>query len=523
MEPTVTTNPSATALSRRAFLGAGVAASGLLLAEPLRASASQIGRAGLPSTARTANLRVGAPVDIQTAAMLRFTPGNRPVRRTVFDVIVDRAPDGTYLPGLATEWEWDSAGTTLVIKLRDDVTFHSGRPFGADDVLFLVEKALEEGSGAQVASLLGRGDLRKTGDHGLTVEFEAPFASYLDAFASLPVIDSETFDAIEGGEQMVGTGPFTWQSWTPGSAFEMHRNDSYWGGEVAFDQLSFTVLSEPQAALAAMRSGDLDLNAGMVARDAAMLAERGFPTFTSPGFDFYVGVNTQVPPLDDVRVRQAIAYALDRDRIVDQVFSGLATASSIPWSPDTPGVTPEMVNHYSYDLEQARALLEEAGAVGAEVAITPSPQEPAYSAVAEIVQFGLSEVGLRPRSAAVDAAEFPSHMQAGEFEGLWVAIVGLTSLGPTTSLLTANPLLATENSHNYDSTEYQDLHAAVVDASSDDEQASAIAALTEHMLEQAFHNSVVQASTLAVGAEGLDGVEYDTTLSLVLTKAQLVT
>ena len=544
MEPTHYTVASK-GLSRRTFLGAGLAAGGLWLAgcggddddatdgtaapgtaapgtaAPGTSTAGTTGDAGGPP--QTEELRIGVPTDIQPAGMLRFTPGNRPVRRTIYDVVVDRAQDGTYLPSLASEWAWDAAATTLVITLRDDVTFHSGRPFTADDVVFLVEQAVAEGSGAQVAALLRRGDLQKTGDHELTVTFEAPFASYLDAFAALPVVDSETWAEIESGEQLVGTGPFTWQGWTPGSGFEMQRNESYWGDAVAFGQLSVRVIPEPQAALAAMRSGDLDLYTGMIARDAASLAESGFQLFPSPGFDYYVGINTTVAPFDDVRVRQAVAYALDRDRIVDQVFSGLAEATSIPWSSDTPGVTPEMVNRYSYDLEKAKALIAEAGAEGAEVLITPSPQLPSYGAVAEIAQFGLTEIGLKPRMVTVDPAEFPAKMQAGDFPGLWVAIVGLTTLGPTTSLLTANPFKAEENTHHHTPPEYQALVAGVVDAPSDEDLASAVGDLTEHMLENAFHNSVVQASDLAVSVEGMEGVAYDASLSLVLTKAALTT
>ncbi|MEJ7800927.1 MAG: ABC transporter substrate-binding protein [Ilumatobacter sp.] len=473
------------------------------------------------TTERTANLRVTVPTDIQPDGILRFTPGNRPLRRTVYDVVVDRTSDGEYVPSLASGWEWNDDGTSLVMTLRDDVMFHSGRPFGADDVVFLVEQAVAEGSGAQVAALLRRGDLQKSGDHELTVTFEQPFASYLDAFSALPVIDSETFESIESGDALVGTGPFVFNSWTPGSQFDMDRNESYWGGDVAFDKLSFQVVSEPQAALAAMRSGDADMTAGMIPRDAASLDGDGFSVYQSPGFDLYVGLNTAVAPLDDVRVRQAIAYALDRERIVDQVFSGFAEASSVPWSSDTPGVTGEMIDRYAYNIEQGRALIEEAGATGMEVLITPSPQEPTYSAVADIVLFGLTEIGLAPKTATVDAAEFPTLMQGGAFEGIWVAIVGLTSLGVPTSLLTANPLLAGENTHNFTDPQYGEFVNAVVDAASDDDQADAVSELTTYMLDEAFHNTVVQATSLVVAVDKIDGIELDSTLSLVLTGASM--
>ena len=521
-------------ITRRAVLGGALAAGGLLVVgcgnEPTTTPTG--GPSGGPTPGpsatsttveRVANLRLGVPSDILPDGMLRFTPGNQAIRRTVFDVLIDRAPDGSYLPGLATEWEYNADRTQLVIKLRDGVTYHSGRPFTADDVLFLIESATAEGSGAQVAQLLKRGTMTKSGDLELTVAFEAPFASYLDAFTALPVIDSETYGAIADGQQIIGTGPFTWESWTPGSRFEMAWFDSYWGPEVPFDSITGQVISEEQAMLAAMRSGDLDLAERMVARDAVALEQAGFNVVRSPGFDYYVGANTAVAPLDDVRVRQAIAYALDRDRIAEQVFSGIAEPSSIPWDSNTPGVTSAQVNHYGYDLDKARQLIKDAGAEGAEIAITPSPQEPTAVAVADIVQFGLTEIGLSPRTASVDPAEFPTHIQGGTFEGLWVGVVGLTSLGPTTALMTANPLRADKNTHNHVPADYQELHAAVIGAADEDAQAQAISEITDYLLDQAFHATVVQASSTVVCRAELTGVGKDATLAMTLTDARMTT
>ncbi|AYY11815.1 ABC transporter substrate-binding protein [Actinobacteria bacterium YIM 96077] len=510
-------------IARRTFLKGSVVGGGLLVAgcgndtDPGAGSNS----AG-ESSAKT--LRVGIPTDVELPKTQMFVATNQPLRRTVFDYLIDKNPDGTYRPALAREWEWNDDRTELVLTLRDGVTFHTGREFGPEDVLASVEAALSEESSAQAAKLLERAaTIEESGPMEVTVTFDSPFPSYLDALAMLPIIDSETYPDIADGEQVVGTGPFQWKSWTPGREIEMVRSDSYWGDQPAIEEVLFRIIPEPEAMLAAMRSGELELVNRMTPRDASRLPEDRFVVDNSEGFDVYVGVNTDVQPLDDIRVRQAIAYALDRERIAEQVYSGLAEPSCVPWSSSVPGVTEEQTTHYAYDVERARTLLQEAGAEGAEVVLTSFAADPAYGAVEEIVQFGLEEIGLNVRSEAYDQAEFVEHLQAADFPGLWVTPIALTAMGPATALMTALPLTVGENTHNVTDAEYESLVEDLTTAASEEERETATSALTDYMLEQAFHNTVVQAQTPVVGVTGLSGVEVDLTLALDLTKATLST
>lgn len=504
-------------IARRTFFKGSLLGAGLLVVGCGTGSDSG---AGSGSSAKT--LRIGIPTDVELAKAQMFVASNQPLRRTVFDYLIDKNPDGTYRPALATEWEWNDDRTRLVLTLRDGVTFHTGRDFGADDVLASIEAARREESSAQAKKILARASsVEKTGPAEVTVGFSDPFPGYLDALAMLPIIDSETYADITKGEQVVGTGPFTWKSWVPGREIEMVRNDSYWDGKPLLGELRFRVISESEAMIAAMRSGELDLVNRMTPRDATRLPEDRFSVDSTQGFDVYVGANTTAPPLDDVRVRQAVAYALDRQRIAEQVYSGLAEPSSVPWSGSIPGVTKEQTAHYSYDVAKAKALLQEAGAAGATVGLTSFAADPAYAAVEEIVQFGLEEVGLTVNSEATDQAQFTKHLQAGDFPGLWVAPIALTTMGPATALMTALPLTVGKNTHNVDDPKYGSLIEDLISAPSDDEQAAATRALTDYMLEQAFHNTVVQAQTPVVGVSGLSGVEVDLTLAIDLTKAKL--
>jgi peptide/nickel transport system substrate-binding protein len=511
-----------TGITRRAFLGGSLAAGGLMLVGCGNKSAPS-NRSTASGSTSAKSLRIGIPGDVLLSGLQRFQASNQPLRRTVFDYLIDKNPDGSYRAALATAWEWSKDQKTLVLTLRNGVTYHTGRSFGPDDVIASVNAALDPKSGAQAASLLKRASgITKTGANQVTVTFDKPFASYLDALAMLPMIDSQTYATVADGKKVVGTGPFTWQSWTAGSEIKMAKNTSYWqSGKPYLEDLTFSVITDEQALLAAMQSGQLDLANGVVSRDAATLQKTNkFQVVPSAGYDVYVGINTKQKPLDDVRVRQAIAYALDRERIVAQVYSGMAEPSCIPWSKDTPGVTQAQIDRYKYDLAKAKDLIGQAGAAGAQVSLTSFAADPATGAIEQIVQYGLTQIGLKVQPANYDAAAFGKHLQAGDFPGMWVTNVALTTMGPTTALLTANPLTPAKNAENFVTPEYQAAVTAVVDASQADAP-KATAALTDYMLDQAFHNTVVQGHTTLVAASGLSGVTADLTLAFDLTNARL--
>ncbi|GAA0731294.1 ABC transporter substrate-binding protein [Dactylosporangium roseum] len=503
-------------ISRRTlFGGAFAAATGLLAA--CSDSPAPSGDTGATT------LRIGTPSDVLLGSIQRFQAHNQPLRRTVFDYLIDKNTDGTYRAALATQWEWNAQNTSLVLKLREDVTFHTGRAFGADDVLASINQATAGGSGVQAAQLLKRASgVAKTGPYEVTVTFGKPFTGYLDALAMLPIIDSETFAQLKDGKQVIGTGPFKWQSWTPGSKLDLVRYDNCWRGKANFETLAFSIIPDAQAMLAAMRSGSLDLALRMIARDADSLkSDSRFAVSSTVGYEMYVGVNVKVKPLDDIRVRQAVAYSLDRARIADQVYKGFATPGAVPWGEGTPGITKEQIAGNGYDVAKAKALLQEAGAVGTEVSIAALAAEPTYKSIQDIVQYGLEQVGFKVKPVSYDSAQFPQHVQAGDFPGLWITDVALTSMGQVTSLLTANPLTVGKNTSNFITPEYAALVEGVTSAQTAEQQAGSSTKLTDYLLQQAFHNSIAQAKTPIVGVKGLTGVSADLTLAIDLTQAKL--
>ncbi len=523
-------------VSRRAFLGGALSAGGLLLAGcGSSGNSGGSGPTGGASSVATASatggggnngaiLRAGIPNDFLPSALLRFNPAQRPLHRTVYDYLLDREQDGSYKASLAKSWEWSADKKTLVLTLQDGVTFHSGRKFGADDVVFTLKTAAAPKSGVQVATILKKAtDVKASGANQVTVTFDQPFPAYLDALAMIPIVDSTTYADLASGKQLIGTGPFTWKSWTPGSKVMMGRNDSYWQeGKPYIGGIEFSILKQSQAMLAALQSGGIDLAVDMLARDAAtMQKDSRFAVTTTPGVDVYVGCSTQLKPMDDPRVRQAVAYAIDRKRIASQVYSGFAEPSCVVWPSETPGVTQQMVNHYTYDIDKAKSLLTQAGVAGTEIELAPSPQDPGFAAAADIVQFGLEQAGLKIKRVSITAADWPKRNQSYDLPQLWISWIALTVSGPVATLMAANPLTAKANTSHMTAQGYTDKVAAELGAQSADESKSAIADLTNYMLDQAFHNTMVQAQAPRVGVKGLTGLATDATLSLVATDAKL--
>lgn len=510
------TNPRIRRRVLQATLAAGLALALVACSDSAPTTSSASGSA-------STTLRIGIPTDVSFATVLSFTAENQPLRRTIFDYLIDKDTDGSFHPALAKSWTWNDDQTQLVLTLEQGVKYHSGREFGPDDVLATIAAATADGSGAQGAKLLKQATgIEVTADDEVTVTFDKPFSGYLDALAMLPVIDSETFGDIASGNSAIGTGPYKLVSYTPGSGLELEKNEDYWRkGKPAIDHLSMRIITDSSAMLAAMRSGDLDFAQRMLPRDAAALGDGDFTVDQTEGFDVYVGVNTAIAPFDDVRVRQAVAYSLDRERIAEQVYSGFAEPSSIPWLASTPGVTAAQVNHYSYDVSKAKKLLDDAGATGATVTLTSAPTDPAYGAIQEIVQYGLEQAGFTVKTESYDNAAYVKMLQEGTMPGIWVSPVALTALGATTALLTALPLTAGKNSANAIDPEYGTLVAAVTGATSDDARAEATGTLTDYLLDQAFHDTVVQAQTPFVSVPGLTGVTADLTLAPDFTDAKL--
>ncbi|MGY1842629.1 ABC transporter substrate-binding protein [Modestobacter sp. SYSU DS0875] len=407
-------------------------------------------------------------------------------------------------PALATEWDIADDGLSAVLQLREDVTFHSGRAFTADDVVFTLQTAQEPATVSDVKSVLANWTVEATGEHEVTITSTTPLNDTLASTLALtPIVDSETYTGLADGSSIIGTGPYQVDTYTPGAGMTLTPFADYWAEDGPYlDQIEITVIPDSTAQVSAARSGRTQISYGLTVQDALSITE-GSDQFEL--FDTVFGAYPIVlDGIEDQTVRQAIGYAIDRERINEQVFGGLGTTDGLYWAPGSATYPEDLANAYEYDPDRARELIEGAGAAGMEVPIT-TINIPTIAAEYEIIANNLTEVGLRPTLNALAPPDYQQRLSSGA-GGTYLSLRGIN--GSPAFLLQTNADLRLEGAHRqFSPPEYEELAQAVIQASSEDESVAAVAELTEYMNDQAFLHPMVSSPGVAVQAADVQGVD----------------
>lgn len=466
-------------------------------------------RSDVPSEPVDGGVLVAAQsTDAQPINVLAGRLGNGTWASNVFETLTRRDENGDPQPLLATDWSLADDGMSIDLTIREGVTFHSGRELTADDVKFSLEQLPETAS--QVAFIADQfAAIEVMSPTELTITFANPIPNLFDLFEYAFVLDRETIDGLQDGSAVIGTGPFTFDSWSPGSEYVLERNDDYWGERAHLDGIEVAIISDSTAMLNAVRSGRVQVAVGMSAQDVQTLAEDAAYTIVNSTAAVYpFGVNVEEEPFDDVEVRRAAQIAIDRARIADQVFGPAATPTNLFWGEDTPGYPEDLAKAYPYDPEKARQMIAEAGAEGADVTLTVIGT-PNNTNVAEIVRNNLEEVGLDPEIEVVETQDFGPTQIAGDLGQAFLPLHGLNGLSPYT-LLSTLPSLREGNSSKFWPDEYVELRDALGTASTEDETATALHDLSQFMIDQAFTANLVSVDGQIVVGSDTHGLEWST-------------
>jgi len=517
--------PGRSAVTRRtillgmAGLGAGTLLSGCRLA--VAEARGDTGAGDGPRAGGT--LMVAVNSDPAPAAAQSQLTTSMTWRRLVFETLSSYDDNGVPQPALATGWELGEGGRVVTIDLRRDVLLHSGRPMDARDVMYSLKRPAEPASGSQVRSIAALiTDMTADDPWTVRVRLSRPAANLFDLFELASIIDHESGAGLADGSAVIGTGPFRWESWVPGSSLSMVRNPHYRvQGRPYLDRIQQTTIGDATALVTAVRGSRAQVAYGTAPLDAKGLSADGrFTVVPSAAAAYSVGITVTEAPFTDVRVRQAIGYAIDRERINSSVFAGYGEASSLWWTRRDPGWSEAQSRAYTFDPDRARALIEQAGAVGSEV-VFDVRSILAVRSMAEIVRYDLENVGLRVRIQALDDVTFNQRLAAGKLSALWASAFGLADIGAVTFASSVPAFLPSRNASRFDSAEYRRLVDAALTAD-EPNRASSVRAIGSFIHEQAFDHCVVVAPLMTVQSRRLRDAGKTALGALRLDDAYLV-
>ena len=470
------------------------------------------GTDGTPTPGGVLNIVQSADVS-PTTLMAQNNP-NMSINRLVFNYLVELDHETLEpQPSLATAWTVSDDGTSITFELRDDVTFHDGRKFTADDVIASVQVMQRPDVPSQlkhVANLVT--DMTKSGDFSVTLTLSQAVSNLFDLFEMMPIIDIDTVDGLFDGTEFNGTGPFVVDDYNPSQGMTLSKNDSYWKDDLPYlDGVTVTVVRNSQSMLSSLRSGQSQLALDLAPLDASSL--RSAPDFTVVEADaqdstFYLASNVTNPLLADKEVRQAISYSIDRERILDQVLGGIGSVTSLPWSPASSAYDDSRLGYYAYDPEKAKSLIDELGAAGSPVNVYYDAGFAPAAGIAEIVQFNLEEAGLTPTAAPLQSSDFLDKLRNGGLDGLFVSGHGFGQLHPATLLKGAFPFNADNNASLFDSQEYKDLANRVWTTTDEADAAAVIDEVNAFLLDQQFVSDLVNSSHTFSISNDLHGLSW---------------
>jgi peptide/nickel transport system substrate-binding protein len=386
------------------------------------------------------------PTGLDPEAVLNNTSGF--VMASIYDSLVKFKPGTTEVaPGLAEKWDTSEDGLTYTFHLKKGVKFHDGTPFDANTYVKDMNRWLKKddpdyiGNSGPVEGFLDDtfeelASYRAVDDNTVEMKLKQPYAPFLTNLAMVwNGITSPAATAKLGKDYRsnpVGTGPFIFKEWKRGDQIVLTANPNYWNGKPKVDRLVYKVMPDGQAALLALKRGDVHILADVSAQVIpAMKQDHNIVVMTQPGLAVSgVGMPPDVKPFDDKRVRQALNYAIDKDAINKSLFQGLAVAMTSPL-PEAQWGFDKSLKGYPYDPKKAKELLAAAGYPnGFETELLSYNSARGYnSAGAELavaIQGQLEKVGVKASVRKQEMGAYLSEIRSAQKKYQGMFMVGWT-------------------------------------------------------------------------------------------------
>ncbi|QOD93098.1 ABC transporter substrate-binding protein [Chryseoglobus sp. 28M-23] len=348
------------------------------------------------------------------------------VLENIFDTLVEPDENLSMQPALAESWTVSDDQLTWTFTLREGVTFHDGSEFTSEDVLYSYNRIIDDEL-ANAWRFAAITDITAPDDLTVVIEVASPtpnLLANLGGFKGMAIVNEENVESGDIQSAPVGTGPFVFESYAAGDSIELSSNPDYWDGAPAIDGVTFRFLSEGTTALTALEVGEIQWTDSIPAQNIASLGDTEGITLGQTGSNdyWYLALNQARAPFDDVRVRQAIAYAIDRDAIAQAAWQGAATVNQLA-IPESSSWYVEY-DGYSTDPERAQELLAEAGVSDLSLEIMVASDYPETVTAAQVMESQLAEAGIGLEIRTLDFGTWLDEQNSGNFDMLLMGWLG---------------------------------------------------------------------------------------------------
>lgn len=329
----------------------------------------------------------------------------------------------SFVGDLAESWEVSDDGLEWTFALRENAQWHKGYgEVNAEDVRFSYLRHLDEEVGSRfVAEASPIQDVVADDTYTVRVVLNDPYPDFFPQFVAYRpgfIVNQRALEELGDrySEEPIGSGPFIFDSWSPEDRIELMRNNAFYGGAAPFSEIHYLIIREPATKEIALERGEIDICYFFEPEIQKRMLEHeeiNVDTVVGPR-TFYIRINVERPPLDDVRVRQALWYGLDKQLLVDTVLEGFATPTDTLFNPHVFAPLEETI--YSYDPERARELLAEAGhSDGIKLKLSTYPPYD-QAAQATAMQAMWREIGIDVEIEVLEFAILSEQRDQGNFD-----------------------------------------------------------------------------------------------------------
>ena len=465
-----------------------------------------------PQRVQTNEVNVGIPQDLEDSLDPHLTTaaGTREVLFNIFEGLVKPDPEGNIIPAVAQKCNVSDDAMVYTFTLREGITFHNGQAVTVDDVVYSISRAagmLDEGAYTAADTLATVSSVEATDDKTVVITLTEPNTEFLATLATTNVAIIPK-DYADQATNPIGTGPFKFVSRSPQENFVMEKYEGYWGEGAKLSKVTY-LITAPDSLVMSLKSGAIDICPHLTADQVKSVEDQYNIEKDTMKLVQALYLNNAVEPFNDVRVRQALCYAIDVQAIIDLVVDGNGVRVGSSMFPAFQKYyVEELADYYTYDVEKAKELLTEAGYPdGFTMTITTPSNYPQHVQTAEVIVEQLKAVGITAEIQQVEWATWVNDVYGGRnFQS--------TVVGFDTATLTARGMLERwtsthdKNMINFNNAEYDALFNQAVSCTDDAKQTELYKQMETILTEEAANVYIQDLYDMVAVNPALDGLTF---------------